>query len=450
MSRPRTCAVGNPELDAAIKSTGCGYASIAATINAVAAEDGTMLRCAAQTLAKWLNGAVPLPATMAYAVEAFARLLDRPGLAPTDLGWPPNVPAAPDDPWRGDPVAWLTRIGREDMLDRRTTLTAGLYSLAAATMPDRLRRITNRPGEDRRAGASDVDRIKETTEQFKRLDDLFGGGHARGAVAAYITHEVTPLLRGTTGKARPSLFVAAAELSYLAAWMAADAARAGTAQRYYVQAARLADEAGDKVMRATALRGLAVQAVELGHNRQARDLADAAAESISGGSPVRTRAWIVGMCAETLAAAESNRGRAYALLREAETFLERADSQGHSWPGNYRRESYEHQVGLTMAQLGDLKGAERHFAASVQSRRPVERRTRALIGARLAHIQVRRRLPDEAADTLLDIAPDLEAVSSGRIDLLVTQIRNGLQPFRGNTQVHKADKMLAGLRPVAV
>ncbi|MBO2461548.1 hypothetical protein [Actinomadura violacea] len=412
----------------------------------MAAEDGTMLRCAAQTLGKWLNGAIPLPATMAYAVEAFARLLDRPGLAPADLGWPPNVPAAPEDPWRGDPVALLTRIGREDMLDRRTTLTAGLYSLAAATMPDRLRRMASRPGEDRRAGASDIARIRETTKQFGRLDDLYGGGHGRVAVAAYITHEVTPLLRGTTGKARPELFVAAAELAYLAAWMAADASRAGTAQQYYVQAARLADEAGDPLMRACALRGLAVQAVELGHDRQAHDLAEAAAEGISGGAPLRTRAWITGMRAETLAAADRDRNRAFTLLREAESYLEKAESQSERWPGNYQPSSYQHQMGLTLAQLGDLKSAEQHFAASVRAREPGERRSRALIGARLAHIQVRRRQPDEAAYTLLGIASDLKVVSSGRIDLLVTQIRAAWQPYRGNTQVRKADKMLAGLR----
>ncbi|MFC4056173.1 hypothetical protein ACFOY4_41355 [Actinomadura syzygii] len=54
-------------------------------------------------------------------------------------------------------------------------------------------------------------------------------------------------------------------------------------------------------------------------------------------------------------------------------------------PGNYRRESFEDQVGLPLSQLGDLKGAEEHYAASVGSQRTVERRTRTVIGARLAH-----------------------------------------------------------------
>lgn len=84
--------------------------------------------------------------------------------------------------------------------------------------------------------------------------------------------------------------------------------------------------------------------------------------------------------------------------------LERADSlPEHEWTGNHRRESYEHQVGLPLAQLGDYKGAEEHYAASVAARRPHERRTRALIGAELAHVQLRQRHPDHAARTLLDL-----------------------------------------------
>ncbi|WP_240809952.1 hypothetical protein [Actinomadura sp. WMMA1423] len=394
---------------------------------------------------------MPVQATMAYAVEAFSRLLDEPGLTACDLGWPAGTVTGPDDPWRGDPVTWITTLGRSEMLDldRRDALAAGLYSLAAAALPDRLHRITRRAGEPRRAGAADVARIRETTRYFGDLDDLYGGGHARSALGAYLTHDVAPLLRGTTGAARPALFVAAAELAYLAAYMAADSGRPGVAQRYYVQSVRLADEAEHPVMRATALRGLAVQAVELGHNRAGRDLADAAADGIRTGAPVRTRAWITGMCAEALAAASGDRARARSLLHAAEADLERADSLPEAEiAGAYRRESFAHQVGLTLHQLGDLAGAEEHYAASVDSRRPVERRTRALIGARLAYVQLRRRHPDQAARTLLDLSDTLTAVSSERVQGVLSQIRTAWQPYRGDADVRQADRLLTSvLRP---
>lgn len=450
MTRPRTRPVQNTVLEAAIARTGRTYASIARVINRVGEESGVELRCTAASLGKWLNGATPQQATMAASCEAFSRLLDRPVTA-ADLGWPESATTAPTDPWRGDPVVWITHLGRDDMLNRRTALTAGLYSLAAASLPAQPQHAGARTATVRRGGTGDVDRIRQTTRAFSDLDDLYGGGHARTAVAAYLTAEVAPLLRGTTGRARPGLFVAAAELSYLAGWMAADTLHTGLAQRYYIQAVRLAEEAADAVMRATALRSLAVQAVELGHNRAARDLADAAAAGVKNGSPARTRAWITGMCAEALAAADHDRHRAHALLRTAERELERADSRPEAeWVGNYRRESFAHQVGLTLTQLGDLPGAETYYADSVGSRRPIERRTRVLIGARLAHVQLRQRRPDDAARTLLNLSGDLNGVSSQRVRRTLTQIRSGWAPHRHSPLVNEADQLLAGAAsPVA-
>jgi hypothetical protein len=136
-----------------------------------------------------------------------------------------------------------------------------------------------------------VTRIRDTTRCFADIDDTCGGGHGRSAVAAYLLTEVTPLLQVTTGKARPDLFRAASELAYLAGYMAADGGAAGLGQRYFIEAIRLADEAGDPLVRATALRSMAVLAIELGHPTQAVDLAEAAVASVRGGCPARTQAW---------------------------------------------------------------------------------------------------------------------------------------------------------------
>ncbi|MEU4820278.1 hypothetical protein AB0H37_00215 [Actinomadura sp. NPDC023710] len=67
------------------------------------------------------------------------------------------------------------------------------------------------------------------------------------------------------------------------------------------------------------------------------------------------------MRAEALAATGYQRAGAHRLLAAAETDLERADSLPEAdWTGGYRRPSYEHQIGLTLTQLGDHKGAENH------------------------------------------------------------------------------------------
>lgn len=379
------------------------------------------------------------------AAEAFSRLLGQSGLTAADLGWAGQDAAAPRDPWRGDPVAWITSLGKDDMLNRRTLLTAGLYSPAAATLPSAPEQAASRTGPARRAGLSDVARIREMGDRFQEMDDLYGGGHGRATVAAYLVQEAAPLLRGTAGKARPALFTAAAEMACLLAWMSADDARPGLAQRYCIQAIRLADEAGSPAMRATALRSLSVQAIELGHHQQGHALADAASTSARGAGP-RRRAWITGMQAESSAAHGQDRHRARRLLAQAEADLEHADSPPeHDRTGNYRRESFEHQAGLTLAQLGDWTGAAGHYALSVAARRPSEHRTRALIGAGLARIQVIQRRPDEAARTLLNLRDDLTTVTSTRLAHALATVRTGWRPYRPDPLIDDADRLLVTL-----
>ncbi|WP_219671134.1 hypothetical protein [Streptomyces bambusae] len=61
------------------------------------------------------------------------------------------------------------------------------------------------------------------------------------------------------------LFATTSELTHLAGWMANDEGKDGLAQRYYVHAFKIAAEAGQNEAAATALGGLADQAVDLGH-----------------------------------------------------------------------------------------------------------------------------------------------------------------------------------------
>lgn len=415
MARQRLRPLANTALHEAIVASGWTLAATAQAVNAIGAENNIPLTYSAASVAHWLTGVKPRAETIPVAVEAFARALGRPDLTARDLGWHAQpIADTAADPWQGDPVAWLTRIARSDM-DRRNVIATGLYSLAALAIPAEPQRILSRSGRTRRAGPGDVDRIRDTTRRFADMDDLYGGGHARAAVAAYLAIEVAPLLRGTTGRARPDLFRAAAELAYLAGYMAADGGANGLSQRYYVQAARLAEEANAPIMRATVLRSLAIQAIELGHPRQAVDLAEAAMSDIRGGCPIRTRAWVTGAHAEALAAAAAGRD-ARQVLRRAERDLERADSLPESaWYGGYRRESLNHQTGTLLASISDLAEAEKHLAASVTSRRPIERRTRVLIGARLARVQCRRGDLDAALQTLAQLGDDLHMVDSARV-----------------------------------
>jgi len=443
MPRQRRHPVSNTALQDAIAATGKPYAQIAKTINAVGAENGRAMYYDAAAIAHWLSGTTPAPGTVLAIVEAFTRLLGR-SLTTRDLGWP-HVEAASDKPWEGDPVAWVIRLGRDDMLNRRSLLSAGLYSLAALNLPPALLTTVDRPGQPRQAGDSDAERIRVMSSQFSAADDLFGGGHARTAVLAYLVHEVGPLLQGTTGQARPALFSAASQMTYLAAFMASDAGDSpGLAQNIYIQAARLAQEADDPVAKATALRGLAVQAVELGHPARAVDLAEAAASTLRGGPP-RVRAWMAGMCAEAHAANDNTKA-ALTALRQAEADVERADSVPESqWTGAYGRAALEHQIGMTLARLADLPAAQRHLIDSNRARRIAERRSRALITCRLADLQIRQHHPDEAAATILQLRADLPLLTSGRVKTELGRLRASWVPARSNPTVEQADQLIASL-----
>ena len=71
-----------------------------------------------------------------------------------------------------------------------------------------------------------------------------------GALVRYLEHEAEPMLRGRYGEATGRrLFAAAADLTRLAGWTSYDIGAHGLAQRYFVQALRLSQAAGDRAAR---------------------------------------------------------------------------------------------------------------------------------------------------------------------------------------------------------
>lgn len=75
---------------------------------------------------------------------------------------------------------------------------------------------------------------------------------------------------------RADLYSAAAEHAYLAAWMSWDDALPGMAQRYFTQALRLAQEAGDPLLGAHILTGTAHLTLSQGQPTEALQLLRAA------------------------------------------------------------------------------------------------------------------------------------------------------------------------------
>ena len=118
---------------------------------------------------------------------------------------------------------------------------------AGAVRPGTARRTGTERGPGQRVTGGDIAALRSVGELFRTLDHAYGGGHARQALVRYLEHEAEPMLRGTYGEQTGRrLFAAAADLTRLAGWTSYDIAAHGLAQRYFVQALRLAQAAGDR------------------------------------------------------------------------------------------------------------------------------------------------------------------------------------------------------------
>jgi len=115
MAQQRRHPVSNLALSLLVDRTGWSMSDLAKFINRVGAENGVRLQYNASAICHWLNGTLPRPEAVPVVVQAFARALGQPELAPEDFGWPDWVCAGPDRPWEGDPVALLTTLAREEM-----------------------------------------------------------------------------------------------------------------------------------------------------------------------------------------------------------------------------------------------------------------------------------------------------------------------------------------------
>lgn len=177
-----------------------------------------------------------------------------------------------------DTIDSVADLGRADV-DRRKFLITAPFTAIAAVGPSRewlLNTLDQLPGEGQRVGLDDVSSIRSMFVEFQQMDIYQGGGSGRLLLAEYMNEHVVPLLqRPHVETVRSALFSAAAEQVYLLGWMAYDNGEHGIAQRYLIQALRLAEESHDPALGAHVLAGMADQATLLGNPAEGRRLAQA-------------------------------------------------------------------------------------------------------------------------------------------------------------------------------
>ncbi|MDG5807913.1 tetratricopeptide repeat protein [Streptomyces ossamyceticus] len=419
----------NQQLHDLIKASGATHDVLARLVNRVGAEAGQPLRYDRSAVAHWIGGMCPRDPVPHYIAEALARLLHR-GVSIAELGFG----QAPSPSRRADTVEEVADIGRA-YVDRRQFTRHAAYSLAALSLPhwaeisERGRLAAISPGS--RIGDSDVQAVTDMAGMFSMADHRYGGGHARAAVHAYIGHDVTAFLRADASEpVRRRMHAAAADLIYLAGFMAWDDEDHVLAQRCYLTASRLATRADDALTYCHALRGLSIQALHLGHHRSSLALAETAHDAGRAHAQPRTRAFLLGQIAAA-AAGDGDRHLALRHFTETERQLERSMSGPIAF-GTYHRAALEFQRGQILAFLGDLRGASRAYTTSLRHRHTDERRSRAITLAPLAEIQLRQGHLDQACGTWNTFLDDAAQLHSGRVRKAAARAGVLLRPHRNH------------------
>ncbi|MFF2651889.1 regulator [Streptomyces sp. NPDC058045] len=481
----------NRRLAALIAEAGFSNAGLARRVDQLGQEHGLDLRYDKTSVTRWLRGQQPRGTTPALIAEVFTRRLGR-RLSAQDLGLDACAPvyaglefaASPQEAvdivgglWRKDSGShtelrkiaftpaglvvpsrdWL--IGRADDRVARPEDPTALGRAIRQDRPlvrvpehpaDRDGRPANDPGRvpEQRSGAEagrsaaermpgqrvtpgDIAALRSVGELFRALDHAYGGGHARQALVRYLEHEAEPMLRGTYGEQTGRrLFGATAELTRLAGWTSYDIAAHGLAQRYFVQALRLSQAAGDRVYGAYVLVTMARQAVHLGHGREAVQLARVAQQGAGPGAPPVVQAMLFAVEARGHGVLGDLRSCTQALLR-AEQALEaaRGAEEPPHWARYFDDAQLADEFGHCHRDLQQYRTAAQHAERSLRLRAPGFARSRVFCKLVLASSKLGLGELDHACRIGAEAAKQAADMRSARVAEYVRDFERRLEPY---------------------
>ncbi|MFJ7334691.1 regulator [Streptomyces sp. NPDC101110] len=481
----------NRQLAALIAEAGFSNAGLARRVDQLGLEHGLDLRYDKTSVTRWLRGQQPRGTTPALIAEVFTRRLGR-RLTAQDLGLDACAPVyaglefagTPEEAvdivsglWRKDSGShaelrkiaftpaglvvpsrdWL--IGRADEkvtrgeqhatripAQGRPALRPTAPAEQGAPSPSRRRHQAER-GPGQKVTAGDIAALRSVAELFRTLDDAYGGGHARQALVRYLEHECEPMLRGTYGEQTGRrLFAAAADLTRLAGWTSYDIAAHGLAQRYFVQALRLSQAAGDRTYGAYVLVTMSRQAVYLGHGREAVQLARVAQQGVGTSGPPVVQALLHASEARGHGVLGEVRACTAALVR-AERALDTArpgDDVPH-WARFFDEAQLADEFGHCHRDLQQFRAAAQHAERSLQLRAPSYARSRLFCRVVLATARLGLGELDQACQLAAEAAGQAAEMRSVRAVEYVRDFERRLEPYKDAVPVRSYRDKVAAL-----
>jgi tetratricopeptide (TPR) repeat protein len=455
----------NEKLGTVLALAGISNAGLARRVNDLGAQRGLTLRYDKTSVARWVSkGMVPQGAAPHLIAAAIGSKLGRPvplheiGLADADpapevgLAFPRDVGAAvksATDLYRLDLGGgrrgggiWQTLAGSFAVSAYATPASRWLITPADSSVArdaDAARAALTGAregaapsGKPIRVGHTDVSKLREAAEEARRWDSKYGGGDWRSSmVPECLRVDAAPLLLGAyTDEVGRSLFGAASELTRLAGWMAFDTGQQEAAQRYYIQALRLARAAADVPLGGYVLASMSLQATYRGFADEGVDLAQAAIERNRGLATARTMSFF--RLVEARAHAKADDAQACGVaLSSAEGWLERS-REGDADPSWLDFYSYDRLAADAAECYRDLKAPRqvRRFTEKALAR-PTEEFVRShglrLIVSAVAELESGNLdAACEAGTRALEVAG---RISSARTTEYVRDLLHRLEPY---------------------
>jgi hypothetical protein len=468
----------NRQLAALIAEAGFSNAGLARRVDQLGLEHGLDLRYDKTSVTRWLRGQQPRGTTPALIAEVFTRRLGR-RLTAQDLGLDACAPvyaglefaATPEEAvdivgglWRKDSGshAELRKIAftpaglvvpSRDWLIGRADDRVGRGDPGAVRIPVQGRpavpkqRAQTERGPGQRVTAGDIAALRSVGELFRTLDNAYGGGHARQALVRYLEHELEPMLRGTYGEQTGRrLFAAAADLTRLAGWTSYDIAAHGLAQRYFVQALRLSQAAGDRAYGSYVLVTMSRQAVYLGHGREAVQLARVAQQGVGSSAPPVVQALLYAVEARGHGVLGEVRAATASLVR-AERALEtaRPGDEVPYWARFFDEAQLADEFGHCHRDLQQYRAAAQHAERSLQLRAPGYARSRLFCRVVLATARLGLGELDQACQLGAEAATQASEMRSVRAVEYVRDFERRLEPYKDAAPVRGYRDKVAAL-----
>jgi hypothetical protein len=261
----------------------------------------------------------------------------------------------------------------------------------------------------------------------------------------YLNSVVSGLLAGSYREVMGrQLFSAVARLTELAGYMAVDTGQPGLAQRYYIQALRLAQAAGDRGYGGYVLAaGMSHLAASLGNPREAAQLARAAQEGARSHITLTTQAMFY--AAEARGHALSGDVRMTSLVAgKAVEALERATpGDDPDWIAHFDQAYLADELAHCHRDLGQPGPSARRAREALAGHPPTRARRRAIGLLLLATAQVQVREVDEACHTATQAVTLLGGLRSHRGAEYLDDFRCRLEPLGKETAVRDFSTLLA-------